>query len=203
MFINFDFFETSKISLPFGKNWSTGRLKPCSTVQSNFVRENIFSMKCSFQGFFRIMSEDNSNYWRKIFNMVPITAFYVSRGRLWFIICFLENFFIFFSSRTWAPSKNFSAFWQFFSAGFQKSILRVEGDLFEGEKNFLKVLLFMFFGHWAKKCWLLTTVFRQGSENFFFVSGRAHLRSFLEELCFFLYFSDIERKHFGLFSKFS
>ena len=75
------------------------------------------------------------------------------------------------------------------------------GVIISREKIFVKKILFMFFGHWAKNCWLLTAVFRHGSENFLVRVKNSTFTKFFGRIVFFRYFWDIEWKHFGLFCR--
>ena len=160
-----------------------------------------FFKEMQFSSIFWILGEEVSNYWRKFFNMVLKTAFYVSRGRLWLINFFLEIFLSFFSKL--GTKQNFFGLLTVFFSRFSKTHFNCWGDNLEGEKCCKKIFYSWFFGHLAKKCWLLRPVSWQGTENFFIRVRKSTFRKFLERIVFFLYYSDIERKHFGLFSKFS
>ena len=151
-----------------------------------------------FSSVFWILGEEVSNYWRKFFNMVLKTAFYVSRGRLWLVNLFLENSLSFFPKL--GTKQNLFRLLTVFFSRFSKLHFTCQGDNLEGEK-WCKNFYSCFFGHLAKQCCLLTPLSRQRTENFFIRVRKSTFRKFFERIMYFRYFSDIERKHSGLMSK--
>ena len=113
--------------------------------------------------------------------MVLRTTFYVCTGKFWEIGFFLENFLTLFSN-SGTKQKLFSLLTIFFSRFSKMHFSCREGH--SEKKIRWKVLLFISFGHWARKYWLLTIVLQRDSQKLFIRVKKSTFRKFVGIIVF-------------------